>query len=229
MFSRSDLRIQVKMLAVSAVGLCLTGAMCACGGGRNPDREAQRQLPAQQKIGAAAVDILEGNDSLRFVHGVAAGTGSLLFADPLESRSEGYNYELALQLLANGSVELVAFAGNQLSSGFSVRFERDGDKGIGGLKVILSAAGRSYDISDVCAAAPAAAGGSCFKDLDAGSPQVFSIDLHNDEDPAHVVIWAGTREQAASGTLVPLFDSEESDAVPSTEERESSPGQGQGV
>jgi hypothetical protein len=123
------------------------------------------------------------------------GSGSIVFENPLESIKSGSHFDLESALEDGGSVTLIAFSSNKLENGVALSFSRSGEK----LSVKLEAEGKTEDLS------------TKFADQKASSIS-FAIDIHNDEAPAHVLIWPGA--ETGFGEDAALFNSEDGPAAP---------------
>lgn len=196
-------RSSFKNALAIVFGIVSISIATGCAGGRNPDKEAADQIPSHQQISGTKVYIKDG--SLAFDSNQVHGTGTALFTSQLPDG--GHNFQLAFSLQDGGQVELFTFADNSLRNGVQIKFTRNGS-GPGSLKAEISANGNTIDISAVHAH-----GGSTvsISDLDASVPLMFSMDVHNDESPAHVIIWEGLEPDAHDE---PLYSSEEDETVP---------------
>ena len=123
---------------------------------------------------AAATTTLSG--SVQTTGSGYTGSGSLIYNTPLDSIQSGHSWALAFTLQDGGSLTLLSNTNNQLGSGVAVRFARTGAV----LSVTLKAAGAETDVS------------SAFTSVDASGSMSLQVDIHNDETPAHVLVWSGT-------------------------------------
>lgn len=145
--------------------------------------------------GAGYVVITPG--SLQHNSDNVAGSGSIVFNDPLSGIDSKHSYALSFTIEDGGSLTLGSHATNQLASGVNVVLSRSGPA----LSATIQAEGGQTDIS------------AAFAGIDASGPINVQIDIHNDEAPAHILIWTGTS-----------FD--EADAVFNSEEDGDAPGNG---
>lgn len=158
------------------LSLTLGSLLVGCAGGSNPDLEAAKSIPENHRLVGKPVIVKDGGENLIFNEGRASGTGVFALWEKLESVSTGYRFNLNFSLEDEGSVSLFTFANSDLSQGFNILIMRLGS-GPGSLRASLIADGRSVDISQV------------FKDYDASQNQELSFEIHNNEKPAHVILW----------------------------------------
>jgi hypothetical protein len=123
------------------------------------------------------------------------GSGTIVFESPLESIKSGSHFDLESALEDGGSVKLVGFSNNKLENGVLLSFSRSGEK----LSVKLEAEGKIEDLS------------TKFADQKASSISL-AVEIHNDEAPAHVLIWPGSETGFSEDAA--LFNSEEGPATP---------------
>lgn len=157
----------MKTLLKSSLALSLVLLATACG-------KKQEPLPAGASALLDATILNPG--SLRTDGSTVSGTGSLVVNQPLAGTASGQSYALAFRLEDGGSLTLQSNASNRLQGGVALRFERLG----AALRVKLLAGGTENDVSDA------------FATLDATSELQLQIDLHNNEVPAHILVWSGT-------------------------------------
>lgn len=116
------------------------------------------------------------------------GSGSLIIITPLASISSKESYTLQFTLKDGGSLTLVTHSNNLLSSGLTMTFSRSGSALSG-----LTQAGITLSTPFLLAG------------IDASGTIQLQIDVHNDESPAHILVWSGSNfiEEAA------LYNSED--------------------
>lgn len=136
------------------------------------------------------------------------GLGKALMSSVLSSAATGGNFDISFDLQDGGKFQLVTFSNSTLQNGFIITFERTGQI----LKVMASAQGQEQDWSPR------------FTTVDASQTLNFNLDIHNDEKPAHVLIWQGSKNSALDHTNT-LYNSAE-DSVDL--DYEASPGNGLG-
>ncbi len=112
-----------------------------------------------------------------------SGSGSIVYRMPLDNKAESaHSFGLKFQLEDGASLTLIANADNKLQNGVGILFSRHTNA----LSVKLLAGEKSTDVS------------SRFSDIDASGDLSFQLDVHNDESPAHVLVWdASTTELTA--------------------------------
>ncbi|MBM4254079.1 MAG: hypothetical protein FJ146_19100 [Deltaproteobacteria bacterium] len=121
------------------------------------------------------------------------GQGSIAFKDPVGAIGARKSYALAFSLDDGGSLTLVANADESLKNGLELKFSRTGNS--------VAAA---MTVGTVTSAA------KNFVAVDGSQALNLTIDIHNDEAPAHVMIWSGKDYSAVNAIL----DSETDDAAP---------------
>lgn len=97
--------------------------------------------------------------------------------DVLKDISAGANFEVSFSLADNGSVTVHTFANSVLNDGVNIQFKRVASA----LTVLVSAGGQVQDWS------------SYFSNVDASQPMTFTFDVHNNERPAHILVWQGSK------------------------------------
>lgn len=100
--------------------------------------------------------------------------------DSLDAVASGANFEISFELEDGGEMSLYTFADVQLQNGIEVRFRREGHT----LKVTGFAQGSSQEWSPR------------FASIDASQTITFTMDIHNSERPAHILVWSGGKNPA---------------------------------
>ena len=142
--------------------------MASCGS------QSDSSTGAAKKIGSAEVVLLNAG-SLQFVDSGIFGSGSIAFKNPVGEVKAKKNYALEFLLDDKASVKLVTHSNEKLENGFEFAFTRAGKT----LQVVTTAEGKSVDIS----------GAGTLSSIDATQKIKVFVDVHNDETPAHVLIW----------------------------------------
>ncbi|KYG68465.1 hypothetical protein AZI87_04245 [Bdellovibrio bacteriovorus] len=106
---------------------------------------------------------------------ISPGVG--LMADTVSSVSSGANFEVSFTLEEGGRFRVSTFADSQLKNGIDFVFTRQGTK----LFVFSSAQGQTQEWS------------SLFNSVDATGVLTFTIDVHNNEHPSHILLWKGSK------------------------------------
>lgn len=114
---------------------------------------------------------------------ISPGVG--LMADTVSSVSSGANFEVSFTLEDGGRLSISTFADTQLKSGIDFVFTRQGTK----LFVFSSAQGQTQEWT------------SLFNTVDATGALTFSIDVHNNEHPSHILLWEGSKNASMDHTL----------------------------
>ena len=143
-------------------------ALFAVSCGQDDDK---KQENLSSKLNGLKFSLIGGSENLKAKENEVNGHGKLIFNSPLKNDDNRYSF--TLNLLDAGSLELMTNADKNLQNGVSIKFERVSKV----LKVFVTANSKSIDISER------------FKGLDASSELFFALDVHNDESPAHVLIW----------------------------------------
>lgn len=113
-------------------------------------------------------------------------------AEALSSVQSGANFQLSFALQDHGVVTLHAFSDTALQGGFELKFERDHNS----LQVFAQAQGQVQDWS------------SYFAGIDPTQTITLSVDIHNNERPAHVMVWSGAKNSNLDHTNT-LYNSAE--------------------
>jgi hypothetical protein len=172
----------------------VTVAACACSKDEKKDSSLPQGTFAGQTYYVVEAGDLERSDS------VLRGSGAIVFASPLNEIESQDNFALEFTVDDRGSLALVTHANNALGQGLTVRFERAGTE----LVTILSADG-------------AGTTDHVLSGMDASGTLALSVDVHNNETPAHVLIWSD-----ASGSW------DEDAALYNSESDADAPGKGKG-
>ncbi len=141
-----------------------------CGGGSGSGKQAYN---AQSINGYDYIVITNSNLSL--TDGNVSGEGEIAFTGPVGSTSSNSNFKVEFTLDDGGFLELKAFANNKLAGGVDVRISRSGDS--------ASVSSVTSDNEPVSRE---------LKELNANGLIALSIDVHNSETPAHVLMWSKT-------------------------------------
>lgn len=140
--------------------------------------EIYRQVPAGPgpgpgpgglKLNGAEYSIL-GQGALQSTPASVAGTGAIIFRNPL--KQDDNNFDLSFALDNGGSLKLVTNANPNLKGGAEMSFRRDGKT----LKVMLM----NDDLSEE------------FTEVAADEPLKISVDIH---EHGHVIVWVGAGEE----------------------------------
>lgn len=175
-----------------------------CSGGSNPDRELQQKAAAaKQVVSGVSFDVID-KENLNFTDSGVTGTGKILALSALTS-DKGSAFKISLKLEDNGSVVLHSFTDNKLQNGFDVSIARQGGK----LKFTLMSAGKSIDYSEIEGIAA----------INAIEEIALVMDIHNNESPAHFILW-----KASESTL-----DESTALLNSADEPKATPGKGSGL
>lgn len=177
-------------------------ALTACGGDYK-DPEQATDSGKDPQFGSQKVRVVNG--SLNVGPGSIQGSGALIFDSRYSEFKSSGSYAVDFSLEDSGSLTLVSHSNEKLAGGFELEFRREG----AALKATLRAQGNSWSAT------------SQFASVNAAEVVRLQMDVHNDESPAHVVVW----DRVASGD-----DFAESKAVlKSNEEIDGSPGIGTGT
>ena len=161
-----------------------TVILVACGG-KYKDTQAESQ---EILFGNQRVQVLSGTIQLSGTN--LSGSGEVLFPAQNESFQSSTGYELKFSLEDSGSIILLSHASPTLAGAFALEFYREQNQ----LKVFLRAQGASFDAS------------SNFSGIDASNTIHVKIDVHNDESPAHILVWNGQSELNLQTALLNTAD-----------------------
>jgi hypothetical protein len=139
--------------------------------------------------------VVISRSTLSLTADAVSGDGEIAFTDPAGSTSSNQNFQLEFLLDDGGSLELKAFANNTLSGGVKVRILRDGDH--------ASISATTEDSEPV---------GREIKELPANGLIALSIDVHNSETPAHVLVWRKSEKSPTDDNAV--FNSDADGVIP---------------
>lgn len=117
-------------------------------------------LGGQKYLSVDAGDLVRTDNSI-------SGSGSIVFNSPLSDTDSNNSYRLTFTLQDGASVSLVANSTEKLESGVSVKFSRSGTK------LSVSVGTGTKELSGV----------------DASGTLTYQIDVHNKENPAHILVW----------------------------------------
>lgn len=106
--------------------------------------------------------------------------GKGLMADSLSEVQGSANFEMSFSLQEGGAAVFHFFAKENLSDGIAIEFRRDQ----GQLQVFSSAQGVKQNWS------------SLFSTIDASGVMSFTLDIHNNESPAHILLWTGSKNSS---------------------------------
>lgn len=179
------------------LSLLVISFLMACGGGANPDKEQARK---SQNFSGLPIDITSGDVSLS-PDGVIQGTGSVLFLESLGEVKSGKSFRLEFTLEPGGSLSFLSYASKDLGQGYEILFRRVETRSLG---VQLIAEGQTKGTLDRFA--------STYSDV----PISIQVDVHNNETPAHVIMWdaLATNSFTSLNALVNTEDDFESEGSP---------------
>lgn len=177
--------IQRIFLAFVFLGLFLS---VGCGLASNSD-----DSESDTKLDGVSYTVL-ADTSLTQAETFVSGNGTIIFNAPLSSIAAKNSVLLSFSLEDGGSLTLSMFSTTSLTNGVEYRFSRSGST----LHASLHAEDEPADISFM------------MDDFSATGNIELAIDMHNDEVPAHTLVWTGAdfSEEAA------LFNSEEDEETP---------------
>ncbi|MEN9530503.1 MAG: hypothetical protein RI932_2376 [Pseudomonadota bacterium] len=136
----------------------------------------------------------QSNANFVFNSGALSGTGSAVAVEPLSEKTDGgRNISISFSVQDGGSLVLRTFAKNDLSSGIDIKFSRSSSK-----------LNMSFIQGETISSAKELEG------IDASTEIKLLVDVHNDESPAHIVVWSGA---GSFNKEQPLHDSEDSGAI----------------
>jgi hypothetical protein len=173
-------------------------ALSACGS--DEDKTSQNA----PNLSGFSYTTLAGASLTQDAEGIS-GSGRILFLDPLsESIESGRNLKFTAVLPDQGQMTVSLYADTELSQGLDFVFSRMGDL----LKGSIAYADEAVDISDK------------LSQTDITKAFTLSLDAHNDEQPAHIIMWDLGEEGE---------ESEDNEIMNSEEDGLEIPGNGSGI
>jgi hypothetical protein len=189
-----------KILLIILSGVTLV----ACSGGNNPDRELQQKaIETKQIISGIAYDVIE-NSSLIFDGVKVSGNGKIVALTSVD-KPQGSAFKIALDLEDNGEVTLHTYSDNKLKNGFDISIARQGAK----ILFTLTSSGKTIDYSEIEGIAA----------INAIETIELSMDVHNNESPAHFILWKSSETTFDENTAL----------LNSADEPKATPGKGSGL
>jgi len=162
----------------------------ACGSSSNNNKESSGTVLFDK------IEFLEmENSTLEIEANLIKGAGAMVAVKPLQTIDSGNSFAISGILSAGSSVTLVTNADNKLMGGLEFVFSRKLDEIDGSVKF----GNKTVSISDY---------------LKVQDPEELNLilDVHNDESPAHVLIWASTVSEFSEETAI--FNSEDAVVIP---------------
>lgn len=141
------------------------------------DSDSEKSVEVGESVFGQTYLVNDAGD-LDLSSGQIKGTGSLIFNQPLGGVDAQKNFALSFRLEDGGQLGLISHANSELAGGVSVLLKREG----AALNVSLAAKDQES------AAVP-------LNGVDASALIQLRFDVHNNEDPAHILIW----QEGASG------------------------------
>ncbi len=155
--------------------------LAACG-----VKEAKKSHEGSLTLNSASYLVVESN-ALESASDSISGEGSVVFVAPLIE--DGNNFNLKFELQDSGSLSLIAGSDNKLLQGLTLTFSRN-DSVLSFETKVGDTASTSQDMGGI----------------DATKQIAINIDVHNDETPAHILVWKHDSTEEL------LIDTEESSA-----------------
>lgn len=191
-----SLILQHKKATWFAIFLIL--GLSACGSDKDKTSQNAPSLDGYSYTTLAGASLSQDAEGI-------SGSGHILFLDPLsESIESGRNLKFTAALPDQGKMTVNLFSNTQLGQGLDFVFSRSGDL----LKGSIAYAEEVVDISDK------------FSQIDITKAFTLSLDVHNDEQPAHIIMW----DLGEDGD-----ESEENEIMNSEEDGLEIPGNGSGI
>jgi hypothetical protein len=160
----------------------------ACGKSDSGTGGGERKLSGQDYTVLGEATLTSATDSV-------TGKGSLIFKLPLGEVGSAKNYNLTFSLEDGGYVTLASHTTDKLSSGAEVVLTRS-DKS---LSLKLKASGGETTAKTL-------------DSIDASKAVTVSIDVHNGETPAHILVWKDGEKSPSDDNAV--FNSDADGATP---------------
>jgi hypothetical protein len=105
-----------------------------------------------------------------------SGSGQILFEAATDEISAGHNFAFQLSLDEGGSIVLHLFSNSSLASGVNITLTRSGANLACTIEINSNSMNCDSQTSQIVAT----------------FSFPFYVDVHNDEDPSHVLIWSGS-------------------------------------
>ena len=131
-----------------------------------------------------------------------SGSGSFVVREPLGQTTSEQSFVLNFTLEEGGSLALVSNSKSKLEDGWNLRFTRTG----AALTVAMIVGASQTDVT------------SRFSGVNASGEINLLVDVHNNEDPAHILVWRGNASPFDVG-----------DALLNSQVHGASPGSGTGT
>jgi hypothetical protein len=197
---------------MSLISLSLLLILTACGGG---GQKTPALTGSTHRFGSQQLSVLGESSRLSIGAASLQGTGAVLFTSRFPEVRSGGSVALNFSLEDGGSLTLISHSDSSLENGYELEFRRLGT-GTGSLKVSLRAQGNTRDTVNNF-------GQDVFSGIDASLPMKLQIDVHNNESPAHVMVWSRLITDDFSETAAILNTEDE------IEKSNGSPGIGSGT
>lgn len=172
----------------------LTALALVAAVGCKKDEDKTTDLP-QGSIAGQTYYVVEALD-LERTENILKGSGALVFASTLNGIPSQDNFSLEFTIAEGGSLALVTHSDSSLSDGLTVQFERTGTELISRLTADGSGTGDNV-----------------LSGVDASGPISLAVDVHNNETPAHVLIWNAVTGSYAENAA--LYNSKDDADAPS--------------
>ncbi len=156
--------MKLNAIPMHAAILASTLALAACGGDSDNDAPAASAIEANTVL-SGETTLTRGDESV-------SGVGSVIFTSSLSAVDSGRHFQVGAQLDAGESFTIHAYSDDQLANGIDLVVSRPANTPTS-LEVIV-------DGSDIS---------SAFTSVAADQTINILMDVHNDENPSHVLIW----------------------------------------
>lgn len=173
------------------LGALLTTLLTSCGKSSDENENGTQW-------GGIEYTYLDHGD-LKVKNNTLQGTGTVLFKQPIAGGVDGgHHLNLNFTLSPDSTLIVNTYADNQLKDGVELIFSVSA---AGKLSVKMKKGETATDVS------------GSFLEVDVTKPISLSIDVHNNEDPAHVLVWNGNETDFSEAKAL-LNSEEEGHAVP---------------
>lgn len=184
-FIMNYLTASFRLLAAIALSLNAQG----CG------KSSSGSSPVTEKTLDGKTYIVSDSGTLTSTPEELTGTGSVIFKEPVGEIGSNKNYALTFTVEEGHSLQLLSHSSNKLAGGVFVKLNRDAAK----LSLTLSAGGKET--------AP-----KVLEGIDASAEISLWIDIHNSEDPAHILIWKEGQDDPTEDNAI--YNSDADGATP---------------
>ena len=168
--------------------LCLGSFLFSCG-----NENKNNTSDGLSYIGKTPFSYLEEDKNLNLTGETLKGSGKIIFENPLD---EAARMDAELTLPEGSSVGFVLFGDNKLKKGLSIILKREKGK----LDLSLSGEKKSFSLTEL--------NSSAINTIKPGQRIKLRMEIHNNENPAHILVWVHPEGSKMCGSSEATLDSE---------------------